>query len=225
MCIRDRTWAQLRPNERGIFPSNPFAPSNFLETAALVTNNESVNRFIGGGTLNYKIFTNQNSSLKAGFRGGVDFYNLNTTAIFPNTVQFQRDGAGLNGVSVQGFTRSFNTNLALFLTHNYFLDSGLSFTTSAGVTQEDFDRNTILGTASSLIGVQTNLDQAGSRNVVQDRLIQQDKGFFAQEEVNFKDMIIATVGFRADKSSNNGCLLYTSPSPRDATLSRMPSSA
>ena len=26
-------------------------------------------------------------------------------------------------------------------------------------------------------------------------------------------------------SSNNSCLLYTSPSPRDATLSRMPSSA
>ena len=25
--------------------------------------------------------------------------------------------------------------------------------------------------------------------------------------------------------SRNGCLLYTSPSPRDATLSRMPSSA
>ena len=26
-------------------------------------------------------------------------------------------------------------------------------------------------------------------------------------------------------ASNNACLLYTSPSPRDATLSRMPSSA
>ena len=26
-------------------------------------------------------------------------------------------------------------------------------------------------------------------------------------------------------SASNGCLLYTSPSPRDATLSRMPSSA
>ena len=26
-------------------------------------------------------------------------------------------------------------------------------------------------------------------------------------------------------NSNHGCLLYTSPSPRDATLSRMPSSA
>ena len=28
-----------------------------------------------------------------------------------------------------------------------------------------------------------------------------------------------------DKDWNMGCLLYTSPSPRDATLSRMPSSA
>ena len=45
-------WAQLQPNEAGVYPSNPYAPSNFLETAALMTNNESVNRFIGGGTLN-----------------------------------------------------------------------------------------------------------------------------------------------------------------------------
>ena len=29
----------------------------------------------------------------------------------------------------------------------------------------------------------------------------------------------------ADKANNTYCLLYTSPSPRDATLSRMPSSA
>ena len=39
-----------------------------------------------------------------------------------------------------------------------------------------------------------------------------------------------TVGLREDSESfkraqDMGCLLYTSPSPRDATLSRMPSSA
>jgi outer membrane receptor protein involved in Fe transport len=73
-----------------------------------------------------------------------------------------------------------------------------------GVTQENFDRNTIIGTASNLIGSQSNLDQAGNRNLSQDRLIQEDKGFFAQEEVNWNDQIIATVGLRADKSSNNG---------------------
>ena len=198
------SWAQLLPNEAGIYPSNPYAPSNFLETAALVTNNETVNRFIGGGTATAKLFTSDNSSLKFIFRGGVDFYNLNTTAIFPNSLQFQRDGAGLNGVSVQGFTKNLNTNMAAFLVHSYLLDNGLTFRTSAGVTQEDFDQNTILGQASNMIGVQTNLDQGGSRNVTQVRLIQQDKGFFAQEELNFKDMVVATVGFRADKSSNNG---------------------
>lgn len=197
-------WAQLLPNEAGVFPANPYAPSNFLETASDVTNNETVNRFLGGGTLTAKILENENSTLKAIVRGGVDFFNLNTTALFPNTLQFQRDGAGLNGVSVQGFTRNLNTNISAFLVHNLYLDNNLSFATSVGVTQEDFNRNTILGEATDLIGSQTNLDQAGSRNVTQDRLIQQDKGFFVQEEVNYRDLIIATVGLRADKSSNNG---------------------
>jgi len=198
------SWAQLQPNENGIYPSNPYAPSNFLETAALMTNNESVNRFIGGGTATYKLFTTENSSLRAIARGGVDFYNLYTRAIWPNTLQFQRDGNGLNGVSVQGFTRNLNTNLAAFLVHNQFLDNGLSFNTSAGVTQENFDQNSILGISSNMIGVQTNLDQAGSRTTEQFRRPQTDKGFFAQEEINFRDMVIATIGIRGDKSSNNG---------------------
>jgi outer membrane receptor protein involved in Fe transport len=53
-------------------------------------------------------------------------------------------------------------------------------------------------------GSQTNVDQAGSQAVDQNRLIQEDKGFFVQEEVNFGDKILATVGLRGDKSSNNG---------------------
>ena len=198
------SWAQLQANETGTFPANPYAPSNFLETAALITNNESVNRFIGGGTLTAKLVQTDQSSLKAVFRGGLDFYNLNTTAIFPNSLQFQRDGNGLNGVSLQGSTINKNTNIALFLVHNYYLTNGISFNTSAGITQADFDQNTIFGEASNLIGSQTNLDQAGNRNVTQNRQIQQDKGFFVQEEINFRDQIIATVGVRGDKSSNNG---------------------
>lgn len=197
------SWAQLLPDERGNYPSNPYAPSNFLETAAKITNNETVNRFISGGTVTSKIFTRDNSSLKLILRGGLDFYNLNTQALFPNTIQFQRDGAGLNGVSVQGFTRNLNTNVSAFLVHSYDMSSGLNLRTSFGVTNEKFNRNTILGQASNLIGIQTNLDQSGSRNITQIQLIQEDKGFFAQEEINFKDQIIATVGLRGDKSSNN----------------------
>lgn len=196
-------WAQLLPDENGIYPDNPYAPSNFLQTAALITNNESVNRFIGGGNLTADLVSTDNHLLKFIFRGGVDYYNLNTTAIFPNSLQFQSDGNGLNGVSVQGNTNNLNTNISAFLVYTYSTFDGLTFQTQAGVTQQDFDRNTILGEASNLIGSQTNLDQSGARNTVQNRLIQQDKGFFIQEEVNFKDKIILTAGLRGDKSSNN----------------------
>lgn len=190
--------------ETGLFPSNPYAPSNFLETAEQVTNNETVNRFLGGLTLTSRIITTDRNSLKLILKGGADFYNLNTTALFPNSLQFQRDGAGLNGVSVQGFTKNLNSNLAAFLVHSIYLTNGMSFTTSAGVTQEDFNRNTILGQASNMIGSETNLDQAGTRTVTQNRRIQQDKGFFIQEEFNFNDLFLATIGVRGDKSSNNG---------------------
>ena len=36
---------------------------------------------------------------------------------------------------------------------------------------------------------------------------------------------IGNTGINFEDSESNTCLLYTSPSPRDATLSRMPSSA
>ena len=46
-----------------------------------------------------------------------------------------------------------------------------------------------------------------------------DGGGAAAEEKTEFDVVLASMG------DNKVCLLYTSPSPRDATLSRMPSSA
>ena len=40
-----------------------------------------------------------------------------------------------------------------------------------------------------------------------------------------KSHMLEYVGYELDKPRYTPCLLYTSPSPRDATLSRMPSSA
>lgn len=198
------SWAQLLPDENGNYPDNPYAPSNFLETAAKVTNNETVNRILAGGTLTASLYQTDRTSLKAIVRGGLDNYTLATTAIFPNTVQFQRNGNGLNGVSVQGNTRNLNTNLAAFLVLSNYLESGLSFRTQLGVTRESFSLNNILGTAWDMNGTQTNLDQSGSRDISQFRLLQEDQGFFVQEEVNYNDMILLTLGMRGDRSTNNG---------------------
>ncbi len=197
------SWAQLFPDENGIYPNNPYAPSNFLQTAALITNNERVNRFIGGGTIEASLLSDTRNLLQLTIRGGADYYNLLTTAIFPNSLQFQSDGAGLNGVSIQGNTNNLNTNLFAFLEYTHYTPGGSSFKTHLGVTREDFDRNTILAEAANLIGSQTNVDQSGTRNVTQERLIQKDRGFFVQQTANFQDKVILTAGLRADKSSNN----------------------
>ena len=47
------------------------------------------------------------------------------------------------------------------------------------------------------------------------------------EFLGFTLLLISAIliGLWAFIGKHNGCLLYTSPSPRDATLSRMPSSA
>ena len=57
--------------------------------------------------------------------------------------------------------------------------------------------------------------QAGL-NVTAHNIANAETSGFKKSSANFADLVAG---------SANACLLYTSPSPRDATLSRMPSSA
>ena len=198
-------WLELFPNENGIYPDSPAGASNPLQTRDLVRNNETNNRFIIGGTINLDLYKSDNSNLELILRGGLDFYGLKTRAIFPKALQFQKlSNGGLNGVSVQGDTQNKNYNLSAFLVHNYFTDNNLNFRTQAGITREFFDQNTQLISATGLVASETNVDQAANTGVNQTRLLQEDSGFFVQEEVNFQDKVIGTIGVRGDKSSNNG---------------------
>lgn len=200
-----RPWDNLLANEDGIYPDHPNNSSNPLQTRDLVTNNERVNRFIIGGTMNMDIYKAENSGLELVLRGGLDMYGQQSRAIFPKGLQFQRpENGGLNGVSVQGDTQNKNYNLSAFLVHNYFTESNINFRTQAGLTNESFNRDTKLITATGLVASETNVDQAANTGVVQTRVKQEDAGFFAQEEVNFDDKVIATVGIRGDKSSRIG---------------------
>ncbi len=200
-----RPWDPLFPNADGIYPDHPNNSSNPLQTRDLVTNNEKVNRIIMGGSMNLDIYKAERSNLELILRGGLDFYGQQTRAVFPKELQFQKlANGGLNGVSAQGDTQNKNYNLSAFLVHNYFTEGGFNFRTQAGLTREYFDQNTQLITATGLVASETNVDQAANTGVNQTRLLQEDSGFFVQEEVNFQDKVIATIGVRGDKSSNNG---------------------
>jgi outer membrane receptor protein involved in Fe transport len=198
------SWANLFPDANGNYPDNPLAPSNFLQTRDLFTNRENVDRILLGGNATWRIFTHPRNSLRLIVRGGLDQYTLNTVAIFPKELQFQKNGNGTNGASINGTTISKGSNIAAFLVHTYKLTSNFELRSQVGLTEENTNQNNILTTATQLIGTQTNLNQASSIEVAQAKTIQKDRGFFIQEEMNFKDLVVLTLGLRGDKSSRNG---------------------
>jgi TonB-dependent SusC/RagA subfamily outer membrane receptor len=203
-------FAELHPDQYGNYPNNPFGASNVLQTIALMTNNESVNRFTTGLGLDATLFKGSKSTTKFIGRGGIDFYNLVTNAQFPRELQFQSVN---QGTSIQGFTKNLNTNYILSLVNTYNASDNLGFTTSAGITQETGDYNNLLNVATHVAPGQTNVDQGGALTATQFRNKFQNDGIFIQEEALIKDAITLTGGVRFDRSTNNGdaSKFYTYP--------------
>ncbi|HYK75505.1 MAG TPA: SusC/RagA family TonB-linked outer membrane protein [Daejeonella sp.] len=198
------TYAQLHPDANGNFPRNQYAASNPLETRDVITNNEKVDRFVGGATFTAYLQESKISTTRLILNGGLDSYTLATRAIFPNTLQFESNGNGTNGASIQGNTTNLNTNLSAYVVNSLSTeDQKLHFTTSGGGALNNFDQNTILNTATILITGQTNLDQASAIRVDQIRTPRRNRGLFLQEEINWNDRVILTGGLRLDKSSDN----------------------
>jgi hypothetical protein len=198
------SWVNLYPDANGNYPNNPLAPSNFIQTRDLMTNNEHVHRMLLGGRAVLRIIDKEKQDLKAIALGGIDYYTLNTTAIFPRELQFQKGGNGTNGASIFGNTVTNNANFSALLVHDFDLNNNMHFTTQAGINAFNVNLNTVLNTGTQLIGTQTNLDQAGSIQVEQNKVISKDRGFFAQEEFTYKNLLVLTAGVRGDRSSRNG---------------------
>jgi TonB-linked SusC/RagA family outer membrane protein len=194
-------FAQLHPDANGNYPNNPLAASNPLQTIALMKNNESVNRFIMGTSLQAILQKSGKSSTELIGRGGLDFYNLQTSVLFPSELQFETVN---KGQSIQGFTKSLNVNYILSLVNTFVASSTLSLTTSAGITGEMGDYNNLLNVASQIIAGQSNVDQAGALSATQNRNKFLNNGIFIQEEAKIINAIYLTAGLRFDQSSNNG---------------------
>ncbi|MBZ5855923.1 SusC/RagA family TonB-linked outer membrane protein [Flavihumibacter profundi] len=195
------SFTELHPDVNGQYPRNKYAASNPIETRDKMTNNENVNRFVTGLNLDAILQKGGKSTTRFIARGGFDFYNLVTTALFPSSLQFQTVN---KGTSIQGFTKNMNTNYILSLVNAYTPSDKLSLTTSAGITQETGDYNNLLNVATQVIAGQSNVDQAGALTASQFRTKVQDNGIFMQEEASIIDAITLTAGVRFDKSTNNG---------------------
>ncbi|MEP7196970.1 MAG: SusC/RagA family TonB-linked outer membrane protein [Saprospiraceae bacterium] len=195
------SFTELHPDSKGNYPRNNYASSNPIETRDKMENNESVNRYLTGINAEAILQKSQRSLTKLIGRGGFDFYNLQTKALFPGSLQFQQIN---RGTSIQGNTNNLNTNYIFSMVNNYSPTNKLLLITSAGITQETGRYNNLLNVATQVIEGQSNVDQAGALTSTQFRTRNTDNGIFAQEEVSINEALNLTAGVRFDKSSNNG---------------------
>jgi len=193
----------LFPNEAGIYPDNPYFSENPVAVTDKGINNSKVHRFIQSFNLTANLLKTDNSLLRLVAQGGLDFTQNSTLVYLPEDLQFQR-GQANPGDALVGKTENLNTNLQLALTYNFNIGQ-VNFNSQAGTVRLNFQENSLLNRSRGLAPGQTNLRQGTVQEIVQDfKVFAQDVGVFAQQEANWNDKIIATVGVRWDKSTLNG---------------------
>jgi len=195
-------WEDLHADSNGNFPSGS-AGSNVLETVDKVVNRETIDRLIMGMNVTSFLYRSKNSVLKFVLSGGVDNFALQTSAIFPRSLSYFQDGNPLLGATVAGNAVNTDKNLTGVLLHTFSSPNDITFRSQVGAAQLSFDYELVRATANDLIGSQTNPSQGSVQTISFNKQRTIDFGFFAQEEINWKDRVIGTLGVRADKSTNN----------------------
>lgn len=195
-------FVNLFPNSLREYPRNTFASSNPLETRDNMINNEKTNRFVGGGNIEIRLQQGDRSNTRLVGRGGVDYFNFKTAALFPRNLQFEENGQ--QGHSIQGNTNNTNTNIGGFIVNTFTPNNNLSLTSTAGATLETGYLDNIVTVATNLVSGQSNLDASANTTTRQFRQKYRDNGIFVQEDLSLMDAITLSAGVRFDRSTNNG---------------------
>lgn len=196
-----RPWYNLYPDANGNYPTNPTSFGNMLLVRDKAKNNDKVNRTLQALSFEADLIKSDEQVLKFKWQGGLDHFTNETFVYVPEFHQAQQGNQnGYIGVGKNIFT---NLNYTAFLVHDIFLGD-LSLSTSAGISYLNFKREFLFNEATQLIPGQTNLSQSSSQRVVQNLQNEEEFGFIFQEQANYNDQIIGTIGVRLDKSSLNG---------------------
>jgi TonB-linked SusC/RagA family outer membrane protein len=198
------SFMDLRP-KNGVYPTNPFAPSNPLQTFALLADAEDVWRVLGTTQLRIDAMTTATQSLSFTAAGGADYFSQRNDILSPPELQFEPQD-GQPGTVVLGKASDLRLNLLGNVVHTYTPASGAFVaTSSAGFQYQNLGLNITSILGRNFLNGQQNVSQASSINVAQTLQPQLSLGLYAQEEVLALDRrLLATVGIRADRSSVNG---------------------
>ena len=194
----------LRP-VNGVYPTNPFAPSNPLQTFAELTNAEDVWRILGTTTARVDAITTPTQHVVFNLTGGLDYFSQRNDILSPADLQYEPQD-NFPGTVVLGKASDLRLNLVGSVVHTYTpASNAYQATTSAGFQYEnrDLNRTNVVGRTIAL-GLQ-NVSQAASITSTQSEQPVKNVGLYAQEEVLAANQrLLLTAGIRGDRSSVNG---------------------
>jgi TonB-linked SusC/RagA family outer membrane protein len=216
------SFVNLQERPDGSWPVNPFAPSNPLQTAALLTNVESINRFIGSGRGTIHLLTSDRNTLNFLMNGGIDYFNQLNSLYSPPSLQFEQI-YHTDGTSVLSNSESLNSNINANLVDIFTPSSGaFTATSQVGIEQETRYINTGRTLARVLAPGLSNVDRGTQVSVAQLRQNVVDKGIFLQEEFQtLGQRLLVTLGGRADQSSDNASPTHLNYYPKASASYRL----
>ncbi len=198
------SYAQLFPNELGVYPASDYTGDNPLAVVARAINEETTNRFVQTGNFTLRLIDNETSSLRFAAQGGVDYSASEALLALPGDMQSQRARA-LPGVARVAKNNFFNTNLQGFLIYDWKLGEAVSLTSQVGTVRLSQRQNLTYNQGQNLSPGPPFTPNRGTVTTQETFISEEaDVGFVAQQEANFRDQIIATAGVRFDKSNRNG---------------------
>ncbi|HJU91145.1 MAG TPA: hypothetical protein VJ672_17290, partial [Gemmatimonadaceae bacterium] len=208
--------------QNGIYPFNPFAGSNILQTRDLIRTPEEVYRFLGAVTATYQLITSEQQSLQLRADGGIDQYTQTDNLLSPRELHFEPND-GLPGTATRQSGNTVLANASVGGVHQYF-GSGWTATSSAGVQRQyTRHRSTNIVTRDLILG-QENIDRGAATEVFENRDLIRGLAFYAQEELLLlNERLLLTAGARAERSTANGDIDKFYWFPKGSVSYRVPS--
>jgi len=200
------TYAQLFPDAQGNFPNNPYFSDNPVSIRDNATNDQVVQRFVQGASLNADLYTGKAGRVGLTVDAGLDYLTFNSLVLFPNFLQSQQSNAN-PGDAVRTTEDNFNTNIQAIVNYETEVETGeglLQLNTQLGISRFDQDQNRNLVRGQGLVAEQRNVTPATTESIITQSVVDVvDFSWFGQQEINWEDKIIATLGGRFDRSSLN----------------------
>ncbi len=195
--------ALINPN--GTYGDNPYFSENPFRLRDEAVNDQEVNRILQSFNLSAELAEFGTSTLSFSGNGGFDILSVNSTVYFPTFFQSQRTLTN-PGEVIHAITDIEQTNLQATLSLRSTVGSENSpfmLNSQIGVARFTLDQQAETQRGQGLAPDQTNVQNANVQLLTQNFQQVKDLGFFGQQEINWDDKIIGTIGARFDRSTLN----------------------